>query len=257
MTHREYLIILCADPIFGTLIFLILLMRRRAASFPIFTTYVAIDTVILAVLAYPSYHSSHIYWKIYWPLNFIDQTIQLLVAYEISKHVFRPTGAWAPDVRKSLIATVSGSITIAFLFALLMHPQIRPFSALMWRINLFYTILICELFVGMLVLSSTAGLPWNTHAARIAQAFSAGTFFSLLIQIVISSVDMDHLRHIYSPLMLSQMTFAVVCQMYLVMMMWRDAPIPQKLPEHRRDQIYTLQQQAENDLTKIRSWRNS
>jgi hypothetical protein len=259
MTHREYLVILFADPICGALIFLVLFVRRRAASFPLFTAWVAIDTIITAVIPYVYFHcQNHTYRYTYRTLNVLDVTFQLLVVYEICMHVFRPTGTWAPDVRKPLIGITGGSTALALLFAVLAHPAFPlPMQRLVWRIDLFCSSLICEMFVGMLVLSSVAGLPWKTHAARIAQVFGVSSFVALLIDIVTSGVNSAWLKQIFGPLMRGETTFGIGCEIFLIVLLWRHAPAPQELPDSLRIQIYTLQQQAENDLIRIRSWRSN
>jgi hypothetical protein len=259
MTHRDYLVILCADPICGALIFLVLFMRRRAAAFPIFTAWVATDTVITASIPYVYYHCQNLTYRYtYRALNVVDAVFQLLVVYEICMHVFRPTGAWAPDVRKPLTGIAGGSATLSLVFAVLAHPAF-PLSVqrLVWRIDLFCSSLICEMFVGMLVLSSVAGLPWKTHAARIAQVFGVSSFVSMLINIVTSGVNYAWLKHIFGPLMRGQTTFGVGCEVLLIVLLWRNAPAPQELPRRLQNHICALQQQIENDLIRIRSWRSS
>ncbi|HEV2646988.1 MAG TPA: hypothetical protein VGU46_11540 [Acidobacteriaceae bacterium] len=259
MTHHEYIAIMWANPICGALIFLVLFMRRRASSFPIFTAWVATDTVITAVIPYVFYHCQNLTYRYtYRTLNILDAAFQLLVVYEICTHVFRPTGTWAPDVRRHLAAIAAGSTALALAFAALAHPEFPlPIQRLVWRIDLFSSSLICQMLVGMLVLSSIAGLPWKAHASRIAQVFGLSSFVALLVNIVTSGVNSVWLKHIFGPLMRGETTFGVGCELFLIVMLWQDAPAPQDLPQHLRNQIYTLQRQVENDLTRIRSWRNS
>jgi hypothetical protein len=244
-------------PVCDVLLLIVLFVRRRATSFPIFTAYIAADAAVYIVLTYVSYYRPHSFSQVLWPLTFVQETITLLVAYELSLHVFRPTGVWASDVRKPLIGITGASIIIAFLFAMLAHPALGPHAALMWRIDLFYCILLNLLFVGILALSSLAGLPWKTHAARIAQGMCFGWFYFLIIEIVTNSLNFARLTHIYRPLMCIQMILALASLVYWFITLWRDEPAPQELPKHVRNQIYSLQKQAENDLIRVRSWRNN
>ena len=100
------------------------------------------------------------------------------VTYELATHVFCPTGTWARDIRKGFLILVLASVAIALGLACLPSPPEKTIlGMLLDRGNLFSSALQCELLVGMIAFSSTAGLPWNTHVARIAQGLG---FYSLI-----------------------------------------------------------------------------
>ncbi len=259
MTQNNHVALECAGPICNVLLLLVLFVRRRAASFPILAVYVALDAIVTGAMSYAYLHlRPHTYWSTYFILCILDQTFSTLVVYEISRHVFCPTGVWARDVRKPLIILLIASTAVACLLACLIHPR-NPdhFQAFMQRISLFYVVLTMELCLGMTALSSTVGLPWKNHAARIGRAWGVGALFDLIMEMIERSWPASHPTHAFFWFNFVGSAFNSAFVIYLIVVLWPDEPAPQPLPDHIHKQIYTLQQQVENDLTKIRSWRSS
>jgi hypothetical protein len=198
------------------------------------------------------------YQHYFWSAGILDECLQLFVMYEIAAHVFAPMGQWAADVRRTMITMVGVSAVLSALLSLLASPATRfPIQTFILRSNFFSAVLMSELFVCMVVLSSTVGLPWKTHAARIAQGL--GTYSLTCIALDIAKIfvgfqngkqEFDRLNHIRSFIYLG-------CEVYWIVMLWADSPAPSELPEAMRIQIYTLQRQVENDLIRIRSWRKN
>jgi hypothetical protein len=241
------------------LILFVLLVRHRARSFPIFTIYMAVQIGMTLVLYPISYHyplATYRHW--YWALSILCEIFDLLVIYEIAVSVFCPTGKWAQDVRRIFIAWASGSVIVALLLAWTAQPAApRPIQTFILRNFLFCAVLSSELFVGMVFLSSTVGLPWKTHVARIAQALGAYSILTVILSVITDFVGLAHQQHTYIELSRVRNAFYLACEVYWIVMLWADAPAPRELPEAMRAQIYSLQRQVENDLIRIRSWRNS
>jgi hypothetical protein len=237
----------------------VLFVRRRTVSFPIFTTYIAIQVATTLILYSIFYHQSYrIYESWYWALEFPDEIFQLLVIYEIAVHVFRPTGVWARDVRKTFLGIAAASTVVALLLAWASQsPSSRPLQAFIMRSDLFSSVLMSELFVGMLFLSSTVGLPWKTHTARIAQGLGAFSLVCVILEVIANSIGLGHGYHTYVELNRVRVAAYLACEAYWIVMLWAEAPAPRELPEAMRAQIYSLQRQVENDLIRIRSWRNN
>jgi hypothetical protein len=237
------------------LLILTLFARRRAGSFPVFTTYIVIQTVNTLALYSISYHYSYrTYEHWYWALALLDEIFQLLVIYEIAVHVFRPTGVWARDVRQTFVTLGCASIAVALLLAWVAQPMApRPIQTFILRSDLFSSVLMSELFVGMVVLSSTVGLPWKTHTARIAQGLGTFSIVGVVLGVITNLIG----QHIYAEASRVNVAAYLVCEAYWIVMLWAEAPAPKELPEAMRIQIYTLQRQVENDLIRIRSWRNN
>jgi hypothetical protein len=125
------------------------------------------------------------------------------------------------------------------------------------RSRFFSAALMSELFVGMVVLSSTAGLPWKTHVARIAQGLGAYSIVCVAKDIVLNYVSLDqHLRVDTELTHLRVLTY-LGCEAFWIVMLWKEAPAPRDLPPSMRDQIYSLHKRVEYDLIRIRDWRNN
>jgi hypothetical protein len=241
------------------LILLVLFLRRRAGSFPLFTTLIAEELLSGAVGNFVRLHFSlNVYKYTYWSLGILDETLQILVLYEIAVHVFCPTGVWARDIRRTFVGMSAISIVVAFLLAWLAQPAAKyPMATFIQRSNFFSAVLISELFVGMVVLASTVGLPWKTHAARIAQGLGVYSLLCVAIDIVTNYVGVADMVHVH--LHLSQLISLtwIGCEVYWGVTLWAEAPAPRELPEAMRIQIYTLNRWVENDLIRIRAWRRN
>jgi hypothetical protein len=239
------------------LLILVLWIRRRAKSFPVFTVYIVWSAVSSSVLTLVFFHESQrVYFYAYWYTAFISEAIQALVFYELSVHVFCPTGSWAADVRRAFFALAGASILVAFLLSWLAHPAARlPIQIFLLRSNFFSAVLLSELFVGSMVLSITAGLPWKTHVARIAQGLGAFSLICAAKDIAATYVGIGRDTHIFSELGRLQVLAYLACETFWIVMLWQDAPAPRELPETVRIKLYTLQKQVEDDLNRIRTWR--
>jgi hypothetical protein len=251
---------LWAASFFGEIVLLaVLFVRRRAHSFPAFTTWVAENICSTIVLYIASSHFSiQAYRSSYKYLNLVDACLQLFVVYEVAVHVFRPTGVWARDVLKTFWGVVSLSVASDFFLAWLNHPAVQtPVLSFILRTNFFSALLMSELFVGMIVLASTAGLPWKTHVARVAQGLGTFSISCVAADIVVSSVAVGQHMQLYTALSHLKILTYLGCEVFWIAMLWREAPAPRELPEKMRAQIYTLQRRVEYDLIRIRSWRRS
>ena len=231
----------------------VLLAKKRAAVFPFFTALI-VTNICNAVVLYTiaAFGAKRTYLVAYFAFAVLDVVLQLLVTYELARHVFRPTGVWAPDVRRSFVLIVLAGFPIALLLSLLPLPPEKTLLALLLdRLNIFVAALQCELFVGMIAASAIARLPWKTHVARIAQGLG---FYSLIGLIA----DAGHSALMRSSGLFQALTFArmsayLVCQTYWIVMLWREAPAPRELPEAMSMQLFTLQRRLEYDLRRLRA----
>jgi hypothetical protein len=243
----------------NVLLLLVLLVRRRIGIFPAFTSYVALSILDNIVGFLALRHLSHsAYQNIFYSLDVLGEVIQILVFYELAVHVFCPTGTWARDVRRAFIYVVAGSAAVAFLLSWIARPPAPlPSQTFILRTDFFSSVLLSGLFVGTVALAATVGLPWKTHVARIAQGLGAYSLFSVAIGIGIASVGITAHNTVFAPLIRAQKVLGMACQVYWIVMLWREAPAPRELPEGMRAQIFTLQKHVENDLIRIRAWRNN
>jgi hypothetical protein len=238
-----------------SLLLIVLFTRHRARTFPIFTTLIAANVVNAVALYEIANHSSkHSYLIAYFSFAILDFVLQLSVTYELARHVFCPTGTWAPDVRTGFLILVIASIPIAAAIAAFPTPPEKTWlGAMLDRGNVFTAALQCELFVGMIAFSATARLPWKTHAAKIAQGLG---FFSLvgLLSDAGHSVAVRN-STMFQALTFVRMTSYLVCASYWIVMLFLNAPEPRELPEEMRRQLFTLQTRVEYDLRKLRAFK--
>jgi hypothetical protein len=237
---------------------LVLWVRHRAATFPIFTILIAsyvIRTVVLYFTALAG--SKNAYLLAYLSLGSVDLTLQLCVVYEMASHVFRPLGNWAPDARIRLAWIVLASIAIAAGLTWLsaIPPAHTVLRTTLIRGNFFSAVLMTELFAGMIALSVTIRLPWKTHAARIAQGLGFYSFVCILIEAGHSYLGIDNNIRISADLTYFRMLTYMICAGYWIITLWLDAPIPKALPREMEKQLLALQKQVEAHLRQIRTLR--
>jgi hypothetical protein len=240
------------------LLLMVLFVRRRAASFPAFTTYVAFSVLHDAAEFLAFYYLSFAtYRNIFYSLEILDVGLQILVFYELAVHVFCPTGTWARDVRRAFLGLVAASAGVAFLLSWIAQPpaplRVQTFIL---RADFFSSLLMSELFVGTVVLTVTVGLPWKTHVARIAQGLGAYSLLTLATTIGVASVGITANNTVFAALIRAQKLVWLACQVYWIVTLWREAPAPRELPEVMRAQIFSLQNRVKDDLIRIRGPRN-
>jgi len=237
------------------LLLVVLLLRGRARTFPIFTALIAGNIIkTLALYAIALHASKHTYLVVYFAFAILDFVLQLGVTFELARHLFCPTGTWAPDVRKGFMILAAASFLIALVLASLpVPPEKTLLGTLLDRGNLLSSALQCELFVGMIAFSTIARLPWKTHVARIAQGLGVYELIGILTEAghnltVRNSLSFQILTYV-------RMSAYLACVAYWIVMLWRDAPRPVELPEDVRKLFFTLKIKVEYDLRKLRAFK--
>jgi len=238
---------------------LVLWTKHRARPFPAFTTLI-VENVARAILLYfVFYHLSHrVYFYSYWSMSIVDQALQFLVFLELGAKIFCPLGVWASDVRRTFAALVCASTLLASLLTWLAHPVGDSLvQTFILRSGFLGAALMSELFVGMLVLSSTSGLPMKTYVARIAQGLGVYSIACVAKGIILNYVGWNQHETLYRELTHARIAAYLVCEAYWIVTLWQEAPAPRELPETMQVQIFGLQRQIEYDLMLIRSWRRN
>jgi hypothetical protein len=234
---------------------LVLLVRRRAKDFPFFTTLIASNLLRTVTLYLTLHHGTKSeYFYTYWSLAVVDMGLQLCVVYELASDVFRPLGDWVPEIRKSLAWLITFSVAIASALTCLSTPATHVWvRAIVIKGNFFSSALMSELFVGMVALSATVGLPWKTHVARISQGLGVYSIIGVLTEAGHSTFGTN--SRIFATLSHLRITTYLICIGYWIVMLWQEAPAPRQLPEDMRGQLFTLQRRVEFDLQRLRAWR--
>ena len=233
----------------------ILWYRRRAKSFPFFTTLITLNVARTIVLYFVlDYGTKQGYFYTYWSLALFDVMVQLCIVYELASRVFRPLGEWAGDVRTSLVWLASLSVTVALALTWLASPPARTWmQVVVTEGSLFSAALMSELFVAMMALSISARLPWKTHVAKIAQGLGAYSLISVLIETGHSYFGVGRDAPAY--IVLSQVRIAAYlgCAAYWIIMLWRDEPPSREMTEEMRVKLFSLQRSVAYDLQELRS----
>jgi hypothetical protein len=247
-----------AAGLFGHLTLLsVLWIRRRIHSFPLFTAFIASNIVrTLTLFLVQRYGTRASYFYTYWSLAIVDGLLQLGVVYELASRTFRPLGAWAKDIRQSFAWIIGWSIVTAAALTWLANPSTRlRIQSVMIRANFFSSALMSELFVGMIVLSVTVGLPWKTHAAKIAQGLGVYSVIEVIVESARSYFGLAKDTRAYDFLAHMRMVIYLSCLAYWIVMLWRDAPQSRKVSEQMHDELLALQGRVEHHLDGLRSRR--
>jgi hypothetical protein len=254
LNHTDYLF-WAAGLLAHIALLAVIFMRHRAKTFPFFTTLIAANIVKTITLYLVALHGTRSSYRVtYSCLTAVDLVLQLCVVYEVALHVFRPTERWAPDVRRGFVIVVAASIAVAAgLTTLAQTPSRSWLAAMLVRGNFFSSALMSELFAGMIVLSVTVGLPWKAHAARIAQGLGFYSLVTILTEAGHNIFGMERSSRISGDLTLLRIVTYLICVMYWVVMLWRDAPTPRELPAQMRGQLVAFQRILEYDLRKLRA----
>jgi hypothetical protein len=248
-------LLLWATSFFGhiTLLF-VLIVRRRVKSFPLFTTFICANilrTVSLYLIA--RFGTKATYFYTYWYLAIFDVALQFCVTYELASGIFRPLGMWAKDVRRSFVWLGSLSMAVAVALAWLASPPTRFWmQSVMIKGNLFSAVLMSELFVGMIALSVTVGLPWKTHITRIAQGLGVYSIIDVLVEAAHSYFGLGRDTRAYDALSHMRIVVYLACTTYWIIMLWREAPQARELPDQMHKDLLALQETVDNQLQRFR-----
>ena len=236
---------------------LVLFLRHRVKAFPLFTTFIAANILrTVALYLIVRFGSRATYFYTYWYLAILDVALQLCVVYELASSIFRPMGAWAKDVRRSFVLLGSLSIVVAAALAWLASPPtVLWMQTVMIKGNLFSASLMSELFVSMIAISVTVGLPWKTHVARIAQGLGLYSIVDVLVEAAHSYFGLGHDTRTYDNLSRLRIAVYLACTAYWIVMLWREAPEPRSLSQQMHSDLLLLQQRIGYKLQGLRSRR--
>ena len=238
---------------------LILLLRKRARMFPVFTTLIVLNVIRTIVLFLINREGTKaMYFYTFWSLAFADVALQFGVVYELASKVFRPLGEWASDIRTRLAVWIACSIGFALLLTWIPHPQSRFWmQVILLKGSFFSAALMSELFVGMMALSSIAGLSWLSHVAKIAQGLALYSVVTLVFETANTSFGLAGNDRIYGQLSRLRMVLYLCCVMYWTVSLWRNSPPARRMPDLVRRQVSVISQALDGRLDTLRSEEES
>ena len=235
-------------------LFCVLSYRHRIRRYPFFSALI-VSSIARTVILYEVYRfgTAQTYYIWYWLLAILDTALQFGVLYEVASIVFRPAGPWARDVQRSWLWLISGAVLVASFLTWLAAPAASVWQQmLVAKGSFFFAVLMSELLVGMVSLSITAGLPWKTHAARIAQGLGTYSLIDILIEAAHTLFGKAYASH--TDITLSHLRVAVYlgCLLYWLVTLWLETPPPQALPFWMSDMLPRLQTRTAADVALVR-----
>lgn len=248
--------LLWASGLIGHLLLLgVLFYRRRAARFPVFTALIGANVLRTTVL-FCLRNFEGAYRIAYITTALVDAVIVLVVIYEIASHVFRPLGRWALDIRHGMFWLIGMSVAVACALTWLAGPDARGWKhAFLVKTSFFSSALMAELFMGMVVLSVTVGLPWKTHVARIAHGLGVFAILDAVIAAGHTAHGSLYGTHVDALLTRTRMLVYLACVLYWIVALWEEAPTPRDLPPKMLAELRSLNARVAYDLYTLRKWR--
>lgn len=223
-------------------LFAILCFRRRTKSFPVFCAYIGLSAVRSIVLFWLWRHSQwNVYRIMYWSFMLCDTCLQFCLLWEIASTIFRRRGTWAPDVSGRLAVWSFASVALAGALTALLQPAGHGwFQSAVLRADFFPSVLISELFVVMLVLSSKAGLNWRNHVASITVGFAVFNVPSVVVNTIASVYGFDQQGYLSGFLENARKELYLACVIYWCYSMWRPEPKPRIMSPRMEGQVSAL-----------------
>ena len=234
---------------------LILLLRGRARSFPVFTALIVLNvsrTMLLFLITREG--TKAMYFYAFWSLASADVALQFGVVYELASKIFRPLGSWASDIRTRIAVWAGASVCLAWLLTWIPKPQSRFWvQVLLLKGSFFSAALMSELFVGMIALSSIAGLSWSSHVAKIAKGLAFYSVVTLIFETINTSFGLNGKDQVYGELSRLRMVLYLCCVMYWIVALWRNAPSARRMPILVREQVSAIHQALKGRVAAFRS----
>ena len=226
------------------ILLLVLIIRGRTRSFPMFTSLIVLNVVRTIILFGITHLGTHRhYFYTYWSLAIVDVILQFAVIYEIASSIFRPRGDWATDIRKSIFWWTLFSVFIASFLTWIPEPASRFWVQVVFLKGSFFTaVLECECFAGMIALSWVAGLNWTSHSVRIAQGLVPFAAATLVLETTNTYFGLNNSGELYIALARIRMTVYIFCLVYWIVFLWRNASPPRKMGLKLNQQVSAINQ---------------
>jgi hypothetical protein len=228
--------------IFDCVLLAVLCIRRRGKNLPIFCTFITFGAVRSLILFWLWRHAQwNLYRTSYFTFMVFDTCLQFGLIWEIASRVFRRRGVWAPDVRGKLLSWTIASVALASVLVAIQKPAGNSWmQGAVLRSNLFPSVLLCELFIVMLILSSEAGLNWRTHVASITVGLALYNFPAIIIFTLDNLRGFDGHGYLSGALENARKGFYLACLAYWCYALWRPEPKPRTMSPDMEGQVSAI-----------------
>lgn len=226
-----------------------LFARGQYRSFPVFTAYFAFN-IPRGIAEFTTYELNRVllYRDLYYSFLLIDYLFQLAIIFEIARIVLRPTGTWMRDARALfLVLGVIGALLAAALSWWITPPGRSAWAVWLLRVNLFTSLLTCELFVTLSFTSRHLGLGWRNHVMALAQGWT----FDNIVMVITTGLQSYFGRAHYMFLENIRGAAFLVGMTYIIVQLWIPEPERQPIDPELHRYIIALHQRVEYDLRRI------
>ncbi|QNI33610.1 hypothetical protein H7849_06635 [Alloacidobacterium dinghuense] len=234
-------------------VLLVLIVRKRWRTFPIFTALMgfnALRTIVLVLLWRQG--NTHHYWIAYYWASIIDLALQLGIIFELARVVLKPTGTWIRDAGYTFLLCGLAGAAVAAGIAYFIHPiSDNTFDVWVERGQLFSAMLTLELFASMLFASTRLGLLGTSHVMRLGQGWAVWAIADLVSEGIYSHFgpDWHYLGLIDSIRILAYQAVTI----YWIVTLWRPEPIRRTLSAEMQAYLDGLHVQLQSDLKQVSS----
>ncbi|HKO12673.1 MAG TPA: hypothetical protein VJV22_11940 [Acidobacteriaceae bacterium] len=228
---------------------LTLLARGQFRTFPIFTAYFAFN-IPRGIAEFTTYLLNDIplYRDLYYSFLLIDYLFQLAIIFEIARIVLRPTGTWVRDARVMFLGLgVTGAVVAAAISWWISPPGSKAWVVWPLRVNLFTSLLTCELFVTMSFTARYLGLGWRNHVMALAQGWT----FDNVVMVITTGLQSYFGRAHYMFFDNFRGAAFLVAMTYIIVQFWIPEPERHTIDPELRRYIVALHQRVEYDLRRI------
>ena len=226
-----------------------LCVRGRYRDFPVFTSYFAFNVMrAFALFAAYMQDARLTYRDIYYGLLVLDYIFQVGIIVEIAGVVLRPTGTWLRDARTMFAAIgLTGAVIAAAISWWITPPAQGAWVLWPLRVNLFTSLLTCELFVAMSFTANRLGLGWRNHVMAIAQGLVFWNVVMVVTTALQSYFGTAHFRAL-DQVRGSAYNLGVL---YIMVQLWKSEPERRPIDPELRRYILALHERVEYDLRRL------
>ena len=232
------------------LVLLVVMIRRgRWRAFPCFSAW-AVFRILNSACLFLAYRfgSRDLYAWMYWLFAFVDIGLQVAVVFELSNQVFRSADATSETTRR-LVRWIGIAASVAAIVLVCgVHPS-APRSLDAWEVrgSLFASLLICELFTLVVLISQRFGFGWRTHVIGVGTGLTFWAIISLIVDILygywgpaLHSRELEHVR----------ILSFLAAQLFWIVALWREEPKRKPISPEMRDAILQVTDRVSYDLAK-------
>ncbi len=227
-----------------------LVYKKRWRQLPAFfcmTLVGAAYSVLLTLIDIKTHHT--LYIDLYISDDALSILLQLAVVFELMRSVFKPTGTWVVEARRTfLLACVLGAGAALGAAFLLSPPSVHGTRLLQLQVDTFTGLLTCEAVIAMMLAASHTGLAWRSHVMAVGQGLMFWTLFTVSVEDFGAYLDPQGRS---SSVYYARTLVFLVIAIYWTVSLWRKEPARRPISPALRKYMVALHDQVQYDLGKV------